>query len=106
MWTINNDEGRVRNPREFDPSRHFGDTLSSQESAVQADFNKRDHFTFGAGRRICPGLHIADRSLFLTFSRLLWAFNMEPEKDWAREIDPFMRDAMTPGFIVAPMPYK
>ena len=106
MWTLNNDDGRVRNSREYDPSRHFGDNMSSQESAVQADFNKRDHFTFGAGRRICPGLHVADRSLFLTFSRLLWAFDMEPEGELAGKVDPVLRDAVTPGFIVAPVPYK
>ncbi|PMD33513.1 cytochrome P450 [Hyaloscypha variabilis F] len=106
VWTLNNDDGRVRNSREYDPSRHFGDNTSSQESAVQADFNKRDHFTFGAGRRICPGLHVADRSLFLTFSRLLWAFDMEPEGELVGKVDPVLRDAVTPGFIVAPVPYK
>lgn len=58
----------------------------------------RDHFTFGAGcvlglssglmassnynmssgissRRICPGIHVAERELWLGISRLLWAYS-------------------------------
>jgi len=35
---------------------------------------ERDHWTFGAGRRICPGLHAAERELWLAISRLLWAY--------------------------------
>ena len=32
---------------------------------------------FGAGRRICPGMLVAEREIWLVISRLLWAFNME-----------------------------
>jgi hypothetical protein len=39
----------------------------------------RDHFAFGAGRRICPGYHVAERSFFIGFSRLLWAFDIQPK---------------------------
>jgi hypothetical protein len=27
-------------------------------------------------RRICPGMIVAEREIFLTVSRMLWAFNM------------------------------
>ncbi|KAH9958673.1 cytochrome P450 [Lactifluus volemus] len=36
----------------------------------------RDHWAFGAGRRICPGIHVAERELWLAISRLLWAFDI------------------------------
>ncbi|KAK3948433.1 cytochrome P450 [Pseudoneurospora amorphoporcata] len=39
-------------------------------------------YTFGAGRRICQGLHVADDFLFLSIARLMWAFNFD------RAIDP------------------
>lgn len=31
---------------------------------------------FGAGRRICPGMWVAEREIWLTVSRMLWAFDM------------------------------
>lgn len=55
VWTINTDPRRAPNPRRFDPSRYENDTLSLFDSASNPDGTKRDHFTFGAGRRICPG---------------------------------------------------
>ena len=36
---------------------------------------------FGAGRRICPGMWVAEREIWLTVSRMLWAFNMEAAPD-------------------------
>jgi cytochrome P450 len=37
---------------------------------------------FGAGRRICPGMLVAEREIWLAISRMLWAFDMIqiPEK--------------------------
>jgi hypothetical protein len=29
-------------------------------------------------RRICPGIHVAERELWLAISRLLWAFDIRP----------------------------
>lgn len=71
------------------------------ESAIQADVTKRDHFTFGAGRRICPGTHVADRGLFIAMSRLLWAFNFEKIPSEVLKQDDFQ-----PGFITSPVPFK
>jgi hypothetical protein len=73
---------------------------------VQADPSKRNHFTSGAGRRICPGLHVADRSLFLTILRLLWAFDFKPHLEASGEATQIDGDDMSQGFIVALMPYK
>jgi cytochrome P450 len=35
------------------------------------------HYGFGVGRRECPGKHVADASLFILTSRLLWAFDIK-----------------------------
>ncbi|KAM5383743.1 hypothetical protein ACJZ2D_001732 [Fusarium nematophilum] len=106
VWGINSDETRAKNPREFNPSRYEGDMLSTGESAALADATKRDHFTFGAGRRICPGLHVAERSVFIGFSRLLWAFKINRPVDVYGNHLPIDPDAVTPGFIVSPVPFK
>ncbi|KAG1888963.1 uncharacterized protein F5891DRAFT_1199019 [Suillus fuscotomentosus] len=31
-------------------------------------------FTFGFGRRVCPGQHVANRSIFINTAVILWAF--------------------------------
>lgn len=31
---------------------------------------------FGVGRRICPGMVVAEREIWLAISRMLWAFEM------------------------------
>jgi cytochrome P450 family 619 len=36
-----------------------------------------DHYGYGAGRRICPGIHLAERTQWRAISKLLWAFDIE-----------------------------
>lgn len=55
VWAINMDPTRAPIPRKFDPTRYEKDNLSLYDSTSNPDATKRDHFTFGAGRRICPG---------------------------------------------------
>ncbi|KAF6784298.1 cytochrome p450 [Colletotrichum sojae] len=105
VWGINMDEDRFKNPRAFDPSRYEGDNQNSTEAAMNADPSKRDHYVFGAGRRLCQGMHVADRSLFLSISRLLWAFNLgRAVDDQGNEIVPDAED-LTDGFLVQPRPF-
>lgn len=105
VWAVNMDPKRFTNPRAFDPSRYEGDNQTSSEAAMNGDATKRDHFVFGAGRRVCQGMHIADRSLFLGIARLLWAFNIERAVDAnGHEVVPDPNE-LTQGFIVHPKPF-
>jgi hypothetical protein len=49
-------------------------------------------------------MHIADRSLFLAISRLLWAFDILPAPAGHGNSDPITPDptALTEGFLVKP----
>ncbi|KAJ7642256.1 cytochrome P450 [Roridomyces roridus] len=76
-YTMHHDPKRHANPDKFDPERYLQDNLTSADSANLADPNERDHWMFGAGRRICPGMIVAEREIWLTISRMLWAFTME-----------------------------
>lgn len=92
-------------PRVFEPDRYLGDDSTSFESATKSDVKQRDHFTFGAGRRLCQGMHIADRSLFLGISRLLWGFELKKTVGvGGHEVVPD-QDNLTQGFIVQPTPF-
>ncbi|KAI1204660.1 cytochrome P450 [Annulohypoxylon truncatum] len=108
VWAIANDPKRHPDPRRFDPTRWAGDNQTSVEAANNPDASKRDHFLFGAGRRLCQGMHIADRSLFLAMSRLLWAFDFERPIDGStgKEIIPDI-EALVPdgGTFVQPEPF-
>jgi cytochrome P450 len=96
------DENRWKDPQRFDPSRYLDDPLTEAESMAQADANLRDHFTFGAGRRNCPGVHIAHNSLFINIARLFWAFNIRKSVDEnGNDIEP--STAAQPGFLLTPV---
>ncbi|XXG99716.1 hypothetical protein Hte_006057 [Hypoxylon texense] len=107
VWAIHNDQTRHPNPRRFDPSRWAGDDQNSAHAATNADVTKRDHFVFGAGRRLCQGMHIADRTMFLAISRLLWAFDFKRhvDEETGGEVVPDM-DNLTDGLFVLPRAFK
>lgn len=105
VWGLNMDAKRFLRPSEFAPERYLGDDQTSFEAAVNSDASKRDHFVFGAGRRLCSGTHIAERSMFFAIARMLWAFNLDKAVDTeGREITPD-QDALTDGFLVQPVPF-
>lgn len=99
------DPDRHPDPRRFDPTRYAGDEQTAAEAASNPDATKRDHFVFGVGRRVCQGMHIAERSLFLGISRMLWGFKFLPKIDGrGQDIIPDPND-FTEGFLVIPRPF-
>jgi len=98
VWALNN--ANWSNPRVFDPTRHDAESTALEISGINPNSTLRPHFTFGAGRRVCPGFHIAERGLFMAISRILWAFTFEKV-----EGEEIIQDAVTPGFIVRPVDY-
>jgi cytochrome P450 len=93
-WAIDLDES-VYGPDalEFRPSRWLEDPDLALAS-------------FGYGRRVCTGQHVAMNSLFINIARLLWAFNIEHAMDenGGKLIpDPL---AYSQGFNSGPLPFK
>lgn len=76
VWAIHNDPQRYPNPEKFEPERFLGDDLSAAQSAATMDAERRDHYTFGWGRRVCQGMHIAENSLMIVLARLVWCFEL------------------------------
>ncbi|KAL9625935.1 MAG: hypothetical protein Q9164_007981 [Protoblastenia rupestris] len=72
------DEEIYENPSAFIPERFDQHSKLAPEYAA-GDWEKRDHYGYGAGRRICPGIHLAERNMFLSIAKLLWAFNFEED---------------------------
>ena len=55
--------------------------MTTAEAMNTATPEARDHYSFGAGRRSCSGVHVAQNSLFINVARTLWAFNIHKGKD-------------------------
>ncbi|KAL2278216.1 hypothetical protein FJTKL_14629 [Diaporthe vaccinii] len=83
VWVLNNAdcEEDESDPRGFDPTRFTPEETLVEQNCIAADSLKRRHFTFGTGRRVCPGVHIAQRGLFVGLSRLVWGFNFAKKRD-------------------------
>jgi hypothetical protein len=88
-YSVHFDPKRHPRPEEFIPERwmHEKWDISAAEAAAQKDPERRDHFAYGVGRRICPGIHVAENSLFLLVSRVLWGFNVSNEIVDGKKVD-------------------
>ncbi|KAM0328704.1 hypothetical protein ACHAQA_005117 [Verticillium albo-atrum] len=78
QYALHFDPERWEDPERFNPARYLAFPHKAGVYAAGRDGRVRDHFDFGAGRRICPGMHLAENSLFITLAKLLWAFEIQP----------------------------
>ncbi|KAF0421271.1 cytochrome P450 [Gigaspora margarita] len=85
QYGIHTDEKRYENPKEFKPERFLGFTESSATLA-NGNYENRDHFGFGAGRRLCTGIHMAERELLFGVTRLLWCFKIENASPLGKDV--------------------
>ncbi|KAJ7154765.1 cytochrome P450 [Mycena filopes] len=67
-WAISQDPDIFPNPTEFSPERFMGNN---------PQLDPRE-FAFGGGRRICPGIDLADTMMFLAVSGILAVFDISP----------------------------
>ncbi|KAG1877308.1 cytochrome P450 [Suillus subluteus] len=86
-WAISRDPEVYPEPDAFKPQRWIND-----QGRLRDDLT---FFVFGFGRRVCPGQHVANRSVFINSLLILWAFqlSLDPTKP---------QDDM--GFMNATMP--
>ncbi|KAI1486331.1 putative O-methylsterigmatocystin oxidoreductase [Biscogniauxia mediterranea] len=75
---IHYDPTRYDDPFAFRPERYLNHPKYSADYANQSDPYQRDHFTFGMGRRICPGARLAENSLNIALANILWAYEVRP----------------------------
>jgi cytochrome P450 len=71
IWWFTRDPAVYHDPEDFKPERFLP---PYNEPAATS-------FTFGFGRRICPGRVLADASLFLTFAQSLAVFDIQKQVD-------------------------
>lgn len=108
QYSIHFDAQQYEAPYEFWPERYLKFPLKAGTYAVQSDPRQRDHFSFGAGRRICPGMHLAENSLFITIAKILWAFEILPPSELGDRFDliDVSDDSYQDGADTVLKPYK
>jgi cytochrome P450 len=108
VWGLHNDPSCKPPPEVFEPDRFVDCPRSAAEYVSCSDPTKRDHYAFGAGRRVCPGIHMAERGLFVGIAKLLWAFSFNQILDEHGEplpIDVDFETGYTHGFAHCPKPF-
>ncbi|KAH6972758.1 putative cytochrome P450 oxidoreductase [Ilyonectria sp. MPI-CAGE-AT-0026] len=105
------DEDYYPDHNTFDPERFAKHSKLANDYAIGPDYQNRDksshHYGYGAGRRICPGIHLAERSMWRITAKLLWAFEFaEPLDPITKKVRPLDPDAYTSANLVCPLPFK
>ncbi|GAA5997441.1 cytochrome P450 [Rhodotorula paludigena] len=102
-WAIHLDPEVYPEPEKFKPERF----IDADGKLCGTKYAEAGHHAYGFGRRICPGKHIADRSLFIVFTRLLWSCTLRPGLDASTGTEiPINVDAFSEGFSSHPLPFK
>jgi len=95
IWQMLHDPDYYVNPLEFNPDRFLGDHPEPDPRAT----------AFGHGRRICPGLNLAQSSVWLTCAMSLAVFDIEKYVDgFGNVVEPKIH--YTDGTISHPPPFK
>lgn len=104
VWAMHMDPLVWEKPEDFIPERYKSHRdLLSPELIASGDWEKRDHFGYGAGRRVCPGIHLAERNMFLAIAKLLWAFEFSEDDGKVNNPDPV--DGYHQGFLYCAKDY-
>lgn len=97
IWKLTHDPRTYANPFTFNPDRF----ISSEGKTAELDPHG---LCFGFGRRICPGLHLADASVFISCAMSLAVFDISKCIENGIIIEPVHEN--TTGTISHPKPFK
>ncbi|KAG2066341.1 cytochrome P450 [Suillus decipiens] len=91
-WAISRDPEVYPEPDAFNPQRWIDD-----QGRLRDDLTL---FIFGFGRRVCPGQHLAKRSMFIISLLTLWAFQLSLDPTKPQDDMGFM-NSMLPNALCA-----
>ncbi|KAF9036901.1 cytochrome P450 [Hymenopellis radicata] len=97
IWAMTHDETAYPNPQEFIPSRFLkpNGQLNDDQCLM----------TYGFGRRVCVGRHLAETSVWLAIATILAVFTVKKARDAdGNEID--ISGEFRNGIISMPLPFE
>ncbi|CAL1707421.1 unnamed protein product [Somion occarium] len=107
IWGMSRDPELFDDPNRFWPERYLKSEHGTKPGVDTTGLRSDMPMSFGGGRRICPGVHLAYNSIAMNVMNLLWAFNIELPKDpvTGNSIPPD-EDDTTDGLFLTPKPFK
>ncbi|ONI06745.1 hypothetical protein PRUPE_5G078600 [Prunus persica] len=103
VWAIHRDPNVWDNPLEFRPKRFLNDPPTNN---IHYNGNKLEYLPFGSGRRMCPGIPLAERMMIYVLASFLHSFEWRLPNDAKLDLqDKFgiVTKKMTP-LVVIPTP--
>jgi len=97
VWSFTHDPGLYRDPDVYNPSRFLSTDGNEPETNPM-------ELIFGFGRRSCPGMHLADSSLWMASAMILATFNISKVVEDGVTIEPSVK--YTSGTVSHPKPFK
>ncbi|KAG0702303.1 cytochrome P450 [Suillus ampliporus] len=97
IWFMLNDPRTYANPSQFNPERFLASNGKEPETDPRM-------ICFGFGRRICPGLHLAYASVWISIAMSLAVFDISKVVENGVEITPELDPSS--GTISHPKPFK
>ncbi|KAH9948109.1 cytochrome P450 [Amylocystis lapponica] len=91
-WAISRDPDVYPDPETFNPQRWL-----DEEGHIRQDMK---YFGFGFGRRVCPGQHVANNSVFINAALMMWAFKISQDP-----LNPIDTLAFTDRANIHPLPF-
>lgn len=106
-WAMHHMESQYKGHDDFNPDRYLDHPKLANDYAGSPDIDRRDHFGYGAGRRICPGIHLAERNMWRIAAKLLWAFDFaQPVDDATGEVVQLDTEAYDNGILMMPREFR
>ncbi|KAG2093096.1 cytochrome P450 [Suillus discolor] len=72
-WILSRDPMAFPDPEVFNPQRWL-----DSEGCLKDNIK---FIVYGFGRRVCPGMHLANQSLYIAIAFLLWSFRIAQRPD-------------------------
>lgn len=99
VYAIHRDPKRYEEPEKFDPTRHMDYVNGRSANRFTQNVDDRPHLAFSTGRRVCVGIHLAERSIFMAAAALIACYRFEGSIDVSRS-----KGNLSTTF--APVPYE
>ncbi|CEN60363.1 hypothetical protein ASPCAL02804 [Aspergillus calidoustus] len=97
-YAVHHDPNSYQEPHRFLPERFLRDGHPFRAKEMASLSN---HFAFGVGRRACPGQQVANASLYIVLSRILWGFDIS-----AASTGPPRLETVPSPLVVALAPFE
>ncbi|THU83172.1 cytochrome P450 [Dendrothele bispora CBS 962.96] len=80
VWSMNRDQEIYgADADQFVPERHLDS--KGELKIISLEIKEEGHVSYGFGRRVCIGRHVANNSLFIGAATILWSLVLKPELD-------------------------